>query len=493
MPPTVLLAFLAAGVGLRTVEVDAARTIGTLRSFQGVCDGPLPLRPGTGVDLTTQYKALRIDFIRAHDLFGPVDIEARWTNPPRGLPISADASSLTVFPNWSADPERPESYNFGPTDRFVAGVVGSGAQLCYRIGRSFGADGTPPADFDKYANIVRHVAMHYNAGWANGFHDNIRYWEVWNEPNAQGSWNPGAITPFWSGTPQQYYTLYQKVAAALKSFDPTLKVGAPALAVPDMPGPYREGFMSYCAAHRLPLDFFSWHHYHGGSFDPYDMVRIGQVMRQLLDTNGFRNTEMLVTEWNTAPGRAAREQVNQSPMDAAAFLGNVLTYLQDSAVNRATYYRADAGPHRLFTTDGSYSLNAYVFWAAGQMLDTPERLPVAGADTMGFSVLAGRSADRGKVRLLISNYEIPPEYRASRPGGRRMSRQAGINYGNNRGYALRIANLPWGSAAFTAKRYHLSESGTFNVQNLPAGHGPAFELHQELPPPGVDFIVFERQ
>jgi hypothetical protein len=155
MLPTVLLAFplafplsfWAAGVGLRTVEVDAARTTGTIRSFQGVCDGPLPLRPDTGVDLTKQYKALRIDFIRAHDLFGPVDIEAHWTNPPRGLPISADASSLTVFPNWSADPERPESYNFGPTDRFVAGVVGSGAQMCYRIGRSFGADGTPAARF----------------------------------------------------------------------------------------------------------------------------------------------------------------------------------------------------------------------------------------------------------------------------------------------------------------------------------------------------------
>ena len=26
--------------------------------------------------------------------------------------------------------------------------------------------------------------MHYNLGSANGSHDNIRYWEFWNEPDS---------------------------------------------------------------------------------------------------------------------------------------------------------------------------------------------------------------------------------------------------------------------------------------------------------------------
>ena len=55
--------------------------------------------------------------------------------------------------------------------------VTSGAVVYYRIGRSFGANVNPPPDFDKLANVVKHMAMHYNQGWANGFHYHIAYWE----------------------------------------------------------------------------------------------------------------------------------------------------------------------------------------------------------------------------------------------------------------------------------------------------------------------------
>jgi hypothetical protein len=52
----------------------------------------------------------------------------------------------------------------------------AGAEVYYRIGRSWGANNVdPPPDFDKYAGVVKHIAMHYNQGWANGFHYNIRY------------------------------------------------------------------------------------------------------------------------------------------------------------------------------------------------------------------------------------------------------------------------------------------------------------------------------
>jgi hypothetical protein len=126
------------------------------------------------------------------------------------------------------------------------------------------------------------------------------------------------------------------------------------------------------------------------------------------------------------------------------------------------------------------------------MLDTPERLAVSGADTLGFGVLAGRSTGGSKVQILIANYEVPLEYRTPRPGGVRLPRQAGIAYGNNRGYALKVANLPWGNAAFSVKRYRLSDSG-FNLQSLPAGRGTSYELQQEMSPTGVELVVLERQ
>jgi hypothetical protein len=62
--------------------------------------------------------------------------------------------------------------------------------------------------------------MHYNHGWAKGFRYGIQYWEVWNEPD---------IGEFWTGTPAQYFTLYDVVAKALKALGQDLKVGGPSL------------------------------------------------------------------------------------------------------------------------------------------------------------------------------------------------------------------------------------------------------------------------
>lgn len=487
-----LLAFLAANVGYRTVEVDAARATGKIRSFQGVNNGPAPFMRGLP-DLSRQYKELRIDIVRPHGLFGPVDIDARWPHPNRIAAAVGASAAKTIFPDWNADPERPESYNFGPTDRFVQAIIDCGAEVYYPVGRSFGADPSPPPDFDKYANIVKHVAMHYNAGWARGYHDRIRYWEIWNEPDADPAWVRGFIEPFWGGTAAQFYSLYEKVARALKSFDPDLKVGGPAIAAPDLGGSYREGFIEYCASHRVPLDFYSWHHYFARSYDPYDVVRIGNEVRRLLDAKGLRDAEIFLTEWNMGPGHApVRRPVQPSAADIA-FAGAVLTYLQDSAVGRAMYYRPDAGKESLFERDGGYRKKAYVFKAAAEMLDTPQKLAATGADTIGFAVLAGRSADGNKVQILISNYEIPSESPVlRRRRAARFPRQPGISYKNNRGYALKVTNLPWGDAGFSVKCYQISQDDNFNLQTLPAGRGPTFELRRDLTPPAVELLVLER-
>lgn len=45
------------------------------------------------------------------------------------------------------------------------------------------------------------------------------------------------------------------------------------------------------------------------------------------------------------------------------------------------------------------------------MLDSPRRLAVTGADTFGFSAIAGRSEDGKSVQVFISNYAIPAGYR----------------------------------------------------------------------------------
>src|ERR1039457_2478988 len=99
MLPYFLLAFMAAANPcFRSVEVDAGRVTGKIRSFQGVNGGPLSLAPN-GPDYTRQYKELRIDMIR-NDYFGPLDIDARWPDPDRIARAVHASADKTIFPNW---------------------------------------------------------------------------------------------------------------------------------------------------------------------------------------------------------------------------------------------------------------------------------------------------------------------------------------------------------------------------------------------------------
>ena len=320
------------GGQMREVRVDAGRVVGVIRSLQGVNCGPVPLLPGLA-DVSQGYKEVGIDLVRTHDFFGPADIDAKWSNPDPIAKAVRASGAKSIFPDWSADPEKEASYNFGPTDRVIQAIVASGAEVYWRIGRSWSADPDPPADFDKFASVVKHVAMHYNQGWAGGFHYNIRYWEFWNEPDLQANWFPGFARPFWSGTAEQFYRLYEKTALALKNLDPAMQVGACGKAAALLGGAYREGLMRHCARHGVPLDFFSWHHYHDSSLDPYDMVRVGAEYHRLLDSFGLKNTEIDVTEWSRSlanvggrpipPDCHGRSRLHQYGHDLSPGLGPV--------------------------------------------------------------------------------------------------------------------------------------------------------------------------
>jgi xylan 1,4-beta-xylosidase len=174
-----------------SVSVDAAKARGTLRSLQGVNLGPLHTQPGFA-DLTAHYRDLRVDLVRTHDFFGPTGIDSHAKDRGR---------DSVIFPDWAADPAKAESYRFGPSDRMLKGIVDAGAQIYFRLGRSFAADPAPPSDFDKFAEVAKHIVMHYNSGWASGYHFGIRYWKVWNEPNIERDWVPNnGLYLFWSGT-----------------------------------------------------------------------------------------------------------------------------------------------------------------------------------------------------------------------------------------------------------------------------------------------------
>jgi hypothetical protein len=495
--------------GFRSLSVDASKVIGEIRSFQGLNGVPSPVMAGLPA-LVQQYKELRVNQVRTHDAMGPSEIdstfalgngELAWLIPDdaqRAGVVKAGNAAI-IFPDWSADPEKPASYNFAPTDKVIAAIRASGAEVFYRVGRSWGANVNPPNDFDKFASVAKHIAMHYNLGWADGFHDRIRYWEFWNEPDGL----------FWSGTSQQFYSLYEKTARALRSVDPTLKVGGDGKAFPSDDGGYREGFLDYCASRQVPLDFYSWHTYANRSADPYDAVRLAKEIRAILDTHGFPHAESILSEWNLSADFTDAEKAELQGIHNAAFIGAVLSYLQDTTIDHAHFYRGDAAWMGLFRLDGKYFKTAYSFKAMGEMLDAPQRLPVEGTDTFGFAALAGRAADSSAVQILISNYAIPPNYKPdlmpmppelqkSSPPMPDMSKvkflplRTDIVYRDNRGYNLVVRNLPWGTAAFSIKRYRISETQDLDLVEEKSARGDSVNLRNSLAPDALELIVLRR-
>jgi xylan 1,4-beta-xylosidase len=483
---------------LRQITVDAGKSIGTIRSLQGVNGAPAPgfhkpIRFQFGgwnisseTDATPGYRQARIDLIRTHDAYGPGDIDARFPDAPGAL-IDGARTILSIFPNPDADPNDPKSYNFGPTDQLLESIKGLGAEVIFRVGRSEGSNVDPPKDFDRYAAVVKHVVLHYNQGWANGFHYGIKYWEVWNEPDL------GRL--FWGGTAQEYFKLYEKIARAVKQADRRALVGGPAISRPnDTNNPYLDEFLQYVRARKLPLDFYSWHWYATESNDPLDFVRVGESVRARLDRSGFRKTLSVLNEWNYG-------LIEPGPPDLqrAAFITSSLLYLQDASIDLSALYRAD----NVFGPRGTTPhKTGHALIAMGRMQDTPLRLNAKGGDDTGFAVQAGRSKNGDTVQVLISNYQIPSEFLGPRKGpnvltvGTEFSvallERRNVRYQANGGYDLTLDNLERGRK-YRVERYRIAAQSDLSLVDTSIGTGPAIHLVATLPPPAIELVVLKKQ
>lgn len=468
--------------GLRQITVDAAHPVGTIHSLQGVSGTPLP-GDDSHPNLTPQFHRLGVDIVRTHDVDcqGTSDIDGAGPN--------------RIFPDWSADPGDPRSYNFGPTDRAVLSIVRSGAQVEYSLGHSdltcagVQANNVPPPDPRLYAIVARHVAQHYNDGWDNGYHLHIRYWEIWNEPD---------LLPFWSGTSAQFYALYGDIARALKSLHPWMQVGGPALTTNNDLTGYRQSLLGYIRAHDLPLDFYSIHHYTDFTEDPIDFGRLAGEYRRLLDRYGFTGTSIQLTEWNyglvdnpTAPQRAA-------------FVADSLIYMQDAPLQRAFFYRANgANSFALIGSDGALTRPGDAFAAVGALDRTPVRLATSGGDTAGLAVEAGRSPARdGAVRIVISNYEIPAADQGPFPpfivnnvftipnvGTFTLLPRRTVTYRDNDGYDLTVNHVPGGADGVVVSRYRVDDTHALTLVGRSVQHDSTVHVAAALPAPAVELVV----
>ena len=152
--------------------------------------------------------------------------------------------------------------------------------------------------------------MHYNEGWADGFHYCIKYFEIWFEPDVD--FDPNNIAQTWHGTREQYFEFYDTVSKYLKGrfgdkilvggyasigfkdnevWDPNLEGVDPRYANKKAPWAYRidyaHKFLSFVKENNCPLDYFSWHGY---TFNMDDLASRITFARRILDKYGFTDT-----------------------------------------------------------------------------------------------------------------------------------------------------------------------------------------------------------
>lgn len=384
------------------IKIDFNKKCGSIKPLHGVGGGPV-----TGNfrrDHTKEFADARIPYARLHDIEGAY-----------GGTYYVDVPN--IFRNFSLDPTDEKNYNFELTDLYMKAVCESGAEPFYRLGITIEHSPIkqrvkPPADFKKWAVICEHIIRHYNEGWANGFHYGIKYWEIWNEPDCMPERD---INPMWSGSPEEYYRLYEISANHLKKTFPELKIGGYGSCgfyqvTRDFGGrgeyfiDFFKGFLEYISdpSHSAPLDFFSWHIYSQSVSE----IKAGAIYAsEELKRYGFDKTEIILNEWNFS----GVSKLNKSIVAAAMIAGN-FCMMQKSPLSSAMYY--DAAPTR-FSYCGLFSFPEegiekpyYSFKAFGDVYGIGTEV-VSSSDDKGIHVLASVSDDEGAV--LISFYEDPEE------------------------------------------------------------------------------------
>ncbi len=228
-----------------------------------------------------------------------------------------------IFRDFNADENNPDSYDFAHTDNLLKMLFNAEVEPFFRLGVTIENDYRtkayriyPPKDFAKWARICEHIMRHYLEGWADGFEWNIKYWEIWNEPEGDKNDEGG---PMWLGTKAQFMEFYEVASKHLKScFGDKVMIGGPAAIGfmsykkdKDLCGirpkngiydndqdwwlDYIHDFLAYCRDHNCPLDFFSWHSY--CTFE--ETLEHADHCQKLLDKYGFGNIEHILNEWNT--------------------------------------------------------------------------------------------------------------------------------------------------------------------------------------------------
>lgn len=323
--------FYEKGDSMDTIKFDLSKKYGEFKPMNAVNNGPVYKRHASDQWRTNikEFTDAKIPYVRNHDAAFCGDYGSEHT-----VDITA------VFPDFSADPNLEDSYDFACTDEYIHVTNLTGAKTFYRLGqkiehyvKKFGT--IPPVDFKKWAVVCEHIIRHYTEGWANGYNFDMEYWEIWNEPDLDPDDCDNKRT--WGGTQAEFFDFYEIASKHLKGCFPDLKIGGPALA---HDYEWAEAFLKEMNKRNVPIDFFSWHIY---CAEPREMVARANVMKKLLTENGYEKAESILNEWNYVKGWTDEFVYSIESiigMKGATFTMACMSEAQKSTIDMLMYYDA---------------------------------------------------------------------------------------------------------------------------------------------------------
>lgn len=379
------------------IKVDFSKITGKMKPVHAV--GQPPIIGWSSDKLFHYLTEAGIPYARLHDVGG-------------GFGGGKFVDIPNVFPDFNADPDDPASYDFTWTDPLITSLMNAKVEPYYRLGVTIENEVwrkayrvNPPEDPEKWAKICAGVIRHYTKGWANGFEYDIKYWEIWNEPECTNG-----RRVMWTGTWEQYLELYDVTSKLLKAEFPEIKIGGYAsigfyaLKEMDPESTWCKDcqsyidlflqFMQYIKDHNCPMDFFSWHSYD----EPKYTALYANYVAEKLKEYGYGHAEQHLNEWNCGP------QNRDKACHAAATAGFLIS-MQNSPVDIGMFYDARCGTSiygGLFNPMTLRPLKSYWAFPAFNELYRRKDQVEAESDTEDLYVAAAAGDPEGAV--LIVNF-----------------------------------------------------------------------------------------
>ena len=308
------------------ITVNFGEKTGKIKAMHGI--GQPPFTSGNS-SMMNYLKEAGIPYSRLHDVGGAY-----------GGYVYVDIPN--IFRNFDAPEDEPSSYDFAFTDWLIKSLLENGSEPIFRFGITIencvnikAYRTGPPKDYGKWARICGKIISHYNQGWAEGFYFNIKYWEIWNEPDLDAE--DAEFKHNWNSTAKEFYRLYAVAAVYLKKIFPKLKIGGPSLSMAtERSFEWFENFLKYITTYDeyVPLDFLSWHSY----WNMFGAAKMSGILKSRLLEYGYTETELMLNEWNNSWRPETR-----GTLKAAAKAAGMMLVMQKTETNILAYYDARLG------------------------------------------------------------------------------------------------------------------------------------------------------